>query len=86
MPASSTPGQTGADLIPSTTYDYWLEDVAVSGEVTRHGPVCATVQAPTAVTLSSLNASAGAVAGLPSLLVAAGVGLTLGLSRLRWRT
>jgi hypothetical protein len=72
---------------PGETYWYWLEDVSLDGATTLHGPVSATVQVPTAVTLSGITASAGAVAGLPSLSlwVAVGAGLALGLSRLRRR-
>jgi glycosidase len=46
-----------ADLTPGATYYYWLEDVSLSGATTLHGPVSATVQAPTAVTLASLSTS-----------------------------
>jgi hypothetical protein len=69
------------------TYWYWLEDVSLSGATTLHGPVSATVQAPTAVTLSSVSASpaTGASAALPWLLAAVGAGLALGASRLRRR-
>ena len=83
MPASSTPGQTGADLIPSTTYDCWLEDVTVSGEVTRHGPVSATVQAPTAVGLADFEAAAGSTPSI-AWLVLAGV-LAAAAGGLIWR-
>lgn len=79
MPASSTPGQTGADLIPSTTYDCWLEDVTVSGEVTRHGPVSATVQTPTAVTLAGFEAAAGGTTSFAALALAAGLAAAGGL-------
>jgi trimeric autotransporter adhesin len=41
------------------TYWYWLEDVDLSGATTLHGPVSATVQTPTAVTLSGLEAATG---------------------------
>jgi hypothetical protein len=51
-----------ADLAPGTTYYYWLEDVDTSGATTLHGPVSATVQAPTAVTLASISASGLATA------------------------
>ncbi|HSN75301.1 MAG TPA: hypothetical protein VL334_09500 [Anaerolineae bacterium] len=42
------------ELTPGTTYYYWLEDVDLAGVVTRHGPVSAVYQTPTAVTLSRL--------------------------------
>ncbi len=68
------------------TYWYWLEDVDLNGATTLHGPVSATVQAPTAVTLSSVSASpAAGASALPWLLLAAGAGLALGAARLRQR-
>ena len=48
---------------------YTLEDLDASGATTLHGPVSASFQAPTAVTLGSLQAQA--TAGAP-LLPAAG--------------
>ncbi len=70
---------------PGETWWYTLEDVALNGATTLHGPVSATVQGPTAVTLNSVSASpvsAGAAA-LPVLWVAAAAGLALGVSRRR---
>lgn len=40
-----------------STYFYWLEDVDVNGESTRHGPVSAAATAPTAITTGSLTNS-----------------------------
>ena len=40
------------------TYWYWLEDVDLSGATTIHGPVSVVFTAPTAVTLSGLEAAA----------------------------
>ncbi len=45
------------NLSAGQTYWYWLEDVSLSGATTLHGPVMATVQAPTAVTVGVLLAS-----------------------------
>jgi hypothetical protein len=74
------------ELVNGQTYWYWLEDVDIYGATTRHGPVSATVQTPTAVTLASISASpAAAGAALPWLLLAAGAGLAMGASRLRRR-
>ncbi len=72
---------------PGQTWWYTLEDVALNGATTLHGPISATVQAPTAVTLASVSASpaAGTGAALPWLLGAAGAGLALAASRLRRR-
>ena len=70
---------------PGQTYWYWLEDVSLSGATTLHGPVSATVSAPTAVTLASLQATplapaipaaAAALAGLAGLMAAAGVAVS----------
>jgi len=40
------------------TWYYWLEDVDLNGATSLHGPVSATLQAPTAVTLDALQADA----------------------------
>ncbi len=40
------------------TWYYWLEDVDLNGATSLHGPVSATFQAPTAVTLDALEAQA----------------------------
>ena len=48
--------EIGADLTPDATYYYWLEDVDLNGAATRHGPVSAVFQGPTAVELSNLHA------------------------------
>lgn len=75
------------DVQPGRTYWYWLEDVSLSGATTLHGPVSATVLAPTAVTLAAVSASpAAAPAGLAWLWVAAGAGLAIGVSRRRRRS
>ena len=77
--------QDGADLQPGQTYWYWLQDLDVNGATTLHGPVSATVDAPTAVTLSSVQASPAAAGGalLPWLLAVAGAGAALALGRRR---
>ena len=68
---------------PGQTYWYWLEDVSLGGATTLHGPVSATVSAPTAVTLSGISASPAAGMALPWLWVAAaaGAGLAVGWRR-----
>lgn len=63
VPAQS-PGSTlgasysyaDAAVTSGQTYYYFLEDVDLNGAATLHGPVGVTVNAPTAVTLSSLEA------------------------------
>lgn len=59
------------------TYYYWLEDVDTAGIVTRHGPVQATVQAPTAVTVGTLGSASGATPLLPWLTLGAALALAL---------
>ncbi|HNS04283.1 MAG TPA: hypothetical protein PKM78_18085, partial [Anaerolineae bacterium] len=69
-------------------YYYWLEDVAISGATTLHGPVSVEFTAPTAVTLDGVAANPGPAASLPALSwlwVVAGAGAALGASRLRRR-
>jgi hypothetical protein len=56
------------DVQPGETWWYTLEDISLSGATTLHGPVSATVQAPTAVTLGALQA--GPAAGAAPLLAA----------------
>ncbi len=52
------------------TYWYWLEDIALNGATTLHGPVSVTFQTPTAVALTGMNAGPSApAAALPALLV-----------------
>ncbi len=72
------------NLVPGTTYHYWLDAVAVGGATTRYGPVSATFQAPTAVTVSSLTASSATTGSLgwPAAAMLLAAGLTAGLS---WR-
>ena len=67
-----------ATVEAGTTYFYWLEDVDLAGNTALHGPVSATVSAPTAVTLASLKATPAdqivtpALGGLAALAVLAG--------------
>ena len=61
------------------TYWYWLEDIDLNGATTLHGPVSATVQAPTAVTLAGFEAAAGGTASFAGLALAAGLAAAGGL-------
>ncbi|MCB0256840.1 MAG: hypothetical protein KDI55_24230, partial [Anaerolineae bacterium] len=45
------------DVEIGQTYWYWLDDIDLNGLATRHGPVSATFNPPTAVSLASLKAS-----------------------------
>jgi hypothetical protein len=74
-----------ADLLAGTTYYYWLQDVDIYGATTMHGPVSVDFIAPTAVTLSGLQASPAAGMALPWLWVVAVAGAALGAGRLRRR-
>jgi CSLREA domain-containing protein len=72
------------DLVSGATYYYWLEDIDLNGIVTRHGPVSATLAAPTAVTLSGLSASPAAATvswGLPALVTALSAAAALAFRR-----
>ena len=52
-----------ADLVPGTTYYYWLQAVDIYGGTSMHGPVSADFIIPTAVTLAELEtASDGSTA------------------------
>ena len=54
-------GQGGAyeyvdeQLEAGQSYFYWLEDVDVNGQTSLHGPVSATVNVPTAITLEGFS-------------------------------
>ncbi len=54
---------------PGQTYWYWLEDVDLSGATTLHGPVSVVYDAPTAVTLSAVQAERTDAAALSVALV-----------------
>ncbi len=84
VPSASPGGTAGAaysyqdfDVVAGQTYWLKLEDVDLSGATTLHGPVSVVYQAPTAVTLSSVQADGGqtgstVLALLAGLLAAAG--------------
>jgi hypothetical protein len=46
-------------VMSGVTYWYWLEAVDIHGTATRHGPVSATYETPTAVVLTSLGTEPG---------------------------
>lgn len=69
-----------ADVETGLTTWYWLEDVSLAGATTLHGPVTATVLAPTAVRIGGFSAHGGDVqAPLGWSLAAAGLALAVGL-------
>lgn len=72
---------TDASAEAGTTYFYQLEDVALSGETTRHDPVSVTLMGPNAVGLAGFGAaattSAPALAGLAGIALAALAGAGL---------
>jgi protocatechuate 3,4-dioxygenase beta subunit len=77
---SASPGSTqGAaysyqdfDVTPGQTLWYQMEDIDLSGAATMHGPVSVVYQAPTAVTLSSVQADGGQT-GSATLMLLAGL-------------
>lgn len=89
--AASTPGgATGASyhyrdscVVAGATYWYWLEDVALDGARTLHGPVSVTFDGPTAVTLSDLSADGSRISApaLPLAVALSILGLVAGISR-----
>ncbi len=73
-------------VTPGETTWYWLADVDLNGVATLHGPVSVVYVAPTAVTLSGLDAAAGQPAAVawPSLLAVTAAALAAaGALRLR---
>jgi hypothetical protein len=72
------------DVEPGVTYYYKLEDIEVSGVHTLHGPVTASIQGPTAVSVVSFKAQgANCATAVPvGLLLISTVGLML-VPRLR---
>jgi hypothetical protein len=85
--ASQAPGSTqgaaysyeDAAVEAGQTYWYTLEDIDLSGATTLHGPVSATVLAPTAVTLAGFEAVSGGAAPFAGLALAAGLAAAGGL-------
>jgi hypothetical protein len=73
IPAQNPGGTLGASyafqdtyqLVPGTTYFYWLEDVDLGGAVTRHEPVSVTYEGPTAVRLAGPRAAGSLPAAWP---------------------
>ena len=67
------------DVVAGEAYWYWLEDVDLGGVATMHGPVSVVFTAPTAVTVSGLEASSGqpAFSAWPWLLLLAAAALAL---------
>ena len=74
-----------ADLVPGTTYYYWLQAVDIYGGTSMHGPVSADFTVPTAVTASELAASSGqqVLSAWPGLLLAAAALALAGIARER---
>lgn len=82
QPSQSPGGTAGAeyqfadvDVQVGQTYWYWLEAVDFGGQTTRHGPVSATVEAPSSVTLTGMNTEFHGSAVVPSLWAIVAVGL-----------
>lgn len=74
---SQSPGSAGGfvytwdddyELVSGSEYFYWLDDIDVYGNVTRHGPVSVLFITPTSVRLTEMRA--GSLAGSNVLLTA----------------
>jgi hypothetical protein len=72
VPSQAPGGTSGAayslqdsDVAPDQTYWYWLEDVALSGATTQHGPVGIVYGAPTAVTLDAVHSGNASALAMP---------------------
>jgi hypothetical protein len=76
------------DVAAGQTAWYWLEDVDLGGATTLHGPVSATMQTPTAVTLAGLEATSAPVLplwpGAVALLMLAGLLAAASMRRAGW--
>ncbi len=94
VPSQAPGGTAGAsytyadhDVLPGNTTYYWLEDVEFGGASSLHGPVSATVLAPTAVKLNRLSAAAApARRDAAALLVSLLGGMALTAAGLAGRT
>lgn len=62
---------------PGSEYFYWLEDVVFAGATSMHGPISAICSAPTAVTLSDLNADNSVDAAFSGWMIALALGAML---------
>lgn len=77
-----------ADLVPGTTYYYWLQAVDIYGGTSMHGPVSTGFTVPTAVTTSELAASSGqqALSAWPWLLALLAMSLAVAMAVWRRRS
>ena len=64
------------DIASGGIYYYLLEDVDVDGVVTSHGPVSASLQSPTALSLTGIAVQGGTFSAL-ALAIVGGVGVCL---------
>jgi hypothetical protein len=71
-----------SDVTAGETYHYWLEAIDTSGATSFHGPVSATFQAPSAVTVNGVQAAAGAPGVAGWWVFAAVLGLLAGTGML----
>ena len=82
LPSQSPGGTTGAeyqfadaDVQAGQSYWYWLDTINFAGHTSRYGPVSATAQAPTAVSLAEMNTEFQGPAVVPSLWSTVAAGL-----------
>jgi pullulanase-type alpha-1,6-glucosidase len=80
-------GVTDSSVVAGQTYWYWLADVELSGAMTLHGPISATYDAPTAVSVTTLHAAAASSPALSllSLLLVLCAALLAGVSAAKRR-
>lgn len=64
-----------SDVAAGQTYHYWLEAVDLMGSSARYGPVSATFQTPTVVSMAGAQAGAGGQAAVAWWFLAGGVAL-----------
>ena len=74
-PAGASYSYPDTNVSSSQAYWYWLEHVSLGGATTPAGSVSVIYQAPTAVTLSGIDASPAAPMALPGALPVALAGL-----------
>ena len=74
-PAGASYSYQDTNVSASQPYWYWLEHVSLGGATTLAGSVSVIYQAPTAVTLSGIDASPAAPLALPGALPVALAGL-----------
>ena len=68
-----------SDVASGQTYHYWLEAVDLMGSSARYGPVSATFQTPTVVSMAGAQAAAGGQPAVAWWFFAGGVALLVSI-------